>query len=83
MVLLTTLGCRSTVTTDTEKKMNRPHCLYLWYIHGNPVCSEEKSNRGCPYAFWKCPVKDAKSREFGSLTSTQSSPELQKASLKT
>jgi hypothetical protein len=21
------------------------------------VCSEEKSNRQCPYPFWKCPVK--------------------------
>ncbi|WP_146199713.1 hypothetical protein ACKUB1_10880 [Methanospirillum stamsii] len=46
------------MTGTTGKHSNRPHCLYLWYIHGMPVCSEEKSNRECPYPFWKCPVRD-------------------------
>ncbi|HOJ96187.1 MAG TPA: hypothetical protein PK024_05035 [Methanospirillum sp.] len=46
------------MSTNTEKHPNRPHCLYLWFLHGMPVCSEEKSNRLCPYPFWKCPVKE-------------------------
>ncbi|NLW75654.1 MAG: hypothetical protein GXY18_04410 [Methanomicrobiales archaeon] len=48
------------MNTNTEKHPNRPHCLYLWFHHGTPVCSEEKSNRECPYPFWKCPVRGQK-----------------------
>ncbi|NLL10972.1 MAG: hypothetical protein GX268_08850 [Methanomicrobiales archaeon] len=45
------------MTVKSKKVPNRPHCLYLWFLHGMPVCSEEKCHRQCPYPFWKCPVK--------------------------
>jgi len=40
-------------------KGNRPHCFYLWYLHGKAVCSEENLNRSCAYPFWNCPVRSA------------------------
>jgi len=62
-----TAGSRCSVTTNTEKHPNRPHCLYLWFLHGMPVCSEEKSNRQCPYPFWKCPVKQMQPDQIHSM----------------
>lgn len=50
------------VPVDIQKHSNRPHCLYLWFHHGSPVCSEHIRERECPYQFWNCPVK-AKSKE--------------------
>lgn len=40
-----------------KPKSNRPHCFYLWYIHGKAVCSEEVNSRSCAYPFWNCPVR--------------------------
>ncbi|HWQ68266.1 MAG TPA: hypothetical protein VN372_15535 [Methanospirillum sp.] len=43
--------------TGKEKvHQNRPHCLYLWFLHGKPVCSEERYDRPCAYPSWMCPV---------------------------
>ena len=38
-------------------KNNRPHCLYLWFLRGEAVCSEEHLNRSCAYPFWDCPAR--------------------------
>jgi len=43
---------------ELNKHSNRPHCLYLWFLHGSPVCSEQIRERDCPYKFWTCPVKE-------------------------
>jgi hypothetical protein len=39
------------------KRANRPHCFYLWFLHGKAVCSEEVNDRACAYPFWKCPAR--------------------------
>ena len=39
------------------RKNNRPHCFYLWFIHGKAVCSEEVQDRPCAYPFWNCPAR--------------------------
>ena len=44
------------ILCDTSKK-NRPHCLYLWFLHGEAVCSEEHHSRSCAYPFWNCPAR--------------------------
>ncbi|NLV28115.1 MAG: hypothetical protein GXY48_13280 [Methanomicrobiales archaeon] len=53
---------------DHKKHPDRPHCLYLWYIHGKPVCSEEKSNRECPYPFWTCPIRKVQEHKPGKVS---------------
>jgi hypothetical protein len=42
-------------------KGNRPHCFYLWFLHGKAVCSEENLNRSCAYPFWECPARSVAS----------------------
>lgn len=42
-------------------KGNRPHCFYLWFLHGKAVCSEENLNRSCAYPFWECPARSVHS----------------------
>jgi hypothetical protein len=49
----------NSINQHQNLKGNRPHCLYLWFIHGNAVCSEEHLNRSCAYPFWDCPVKSS------------------------
>lgn len=50
---------------QSEKHPNRPHCLYLWYLRGEPVCSEEIQNRECPYEFWRCEIKVNRESDSG------------------
>jgi hypothetical protein len=42
---------------NLNEKSNRPHCLYLWYLRGIAVCSEEQNDRSCAYPFWNCPAR--------------------------
>jgi|GEM_PF-6261408 len=52
-------GEETSTNQPQSVKGNRPHCFYLWFLHGKAVCSEETLNRSCAYPFWDCPVRSA------------------------
>jgi len=56
-------------------KGNRPHCFYLWYIHGKAVCSEEFLDRSCAYPFWNCPARCKISDDVHEELMNKSAPE--------
>ncbi|PWR72726.1 hypothetical protein [Methanospirillum lacunae] len=63
--------------TSTNKpqsiKGNRPHCFYLWFLHGKAVCSEETLNRSCAYPFWECPARSVPSDPSGKVMNESAS----------